>query len=132
MCRTVSCVETRVGVGVVVRRADGRVLVGRRVAEPGRPLALPGGKLNPGESVEVCAMRELAEETGLAAREARTFAAVLVSGWVVAGVVVDLVDHDAEPRVRELDKFADLAWIDLGSPPEDLFVASAVLLERLQ
>jgi len=107
-------------------------LVGRRVAEPGRPLALPGGKLNPGESVEVCAMRELAEETGLAAREARTFAAVLVSGWVVAGVVVDLVDHDAEPRVRELDKFADLAWIDLGSPPEDLFVASAVLLERLQ
>ena len=80
--------ETRVGVGVVVRRADGLVLVGRRVAEPGRPLAVPGRKLDPGESVEECA-------------------------------------------VRELDKFAELVWIDPSSPPLDLFPATAALLERL-
>ena len=131
LCRTVRWVETRVGVGVVVRRADGRVLVGRRVAEPARPLAVPGGKLDPGESVEECAARELAEETGLIVVEARTFAAVLASGWVVAGVAVDLVGDDAVPQVREPDKFGELAWIDPASPPEDLFPATAAVLEHL-
>jgi 8-oxo-dGTP pyrophosphatase MutT (NUDIX family) len=126
-------VETRVGVGVVVRSVDGRVLVGRRVAEPGRPLAIPGGKLDPRECVEACAVRELGEETGLVVNEARTFAAVFVSGWVVAGVLVDLdVTADAvAPHVREPDKFDDLTWIDPAGPPEDLFPATAALLERL-
>ena len=131
--RSVRYVETRVGVGVVVRSLDGRVLVGRRVAERGRLLAIPGGKLDPGESVEACAMRELGEETGLMVREARTFTAVFVPGWVVAGVLVDLgVAVDAiAPQVREPDKFAELAWIDPARPPEDLFPATAALLERL-
>ena len=112
---------------------DGRVLVGRRVAEPGRLLAIPGGKLDPGESVEACAVRELGEETGLVVSEARTFAAVFVSGWVVAGVLVDLdvTADDVAPQVREPDKFGELAWIDPASPPEDLFPATAAVLERL-
>lgn len=125
--------ETRVGVGVVVRSVDGRVLVGRRVAEPGRLLAIPGGKLDPGESVEACAVRELREETGLVVSEARTFAAVFVSGWVVAGVRVDLdlTADEVAPQVCEPDRFGELAWIDPENPPEDLFAATAALLERL-
>jgi 8-oxo-dGTP diphosphatase len=122
-------VQTRVGVGVVVRSVDGRVLVGRRAAERGRLLAIPGGKLDPGESVEACALRELGEETGLVASGARTFTAVFVSGWVVAGVRVDL-DVGADevaPQVREPDKFGELAWIDPADPPEDSFPASAAL-----
>ena len=107
------------------------MLVGRRVAEPGRPLAVPGGKLDPGESVEECAARELAEETGLIVGQARPLAAVLVPGWVVAGVVVDLADDDPAPQVCEPDKFAEFAWIDPSSPPDDLFPATAALLDRL-
>jgi 8-oxo-dGTP pyrophosphatase MutT (NUDIX family) len=121
--------STRFGVGVVLRRADGRVLVGRRLAEPGRPLAIPGGKPDAGETVEACGLRELEEETGIVAADAHAFASVLDLGWVVAGVLVEV--HDAEPQVLEPDKFGDFAWIDPQDPPEPLFPLSAALLARL-
>jgi 8-oxo-dGTP diphosphatase len=121
--------STRFGVGVVVRRTDGRVLVGRRLAERGRPLAIPGGKPDPGETAEACALRELEEETGIVAAEARTFASVLGLGWVVAGVLVEV--QDPEPQVLEPDKFGDFAWIDPHDPPEPLFPLTAALLGRL-
>jgi ADP-ribose pyrophosphatase YjhB (NUDIX family) len=47
---------TLFGVGAVVRSADGLVLVGRRRAEAGEPLAVPGGKPEAGETVEECAV----------------------------------------------------------------------------
>jgi uncharacterized glyoxalase superfamily protein PhnB/8-oxo-dGTP pyrophosphatase MutT (NUDIX family) len=126
--------QTRVGVGVVVRDAGGRVLVGRRLAEPGRPLAIPGGKLDPGETVEACAVRELAEETGLMLdpATARTFASVLLDGWLIAGVEGTLADAAQAPRVLEPGKFGGFAWIDPAAPPPDgLFPATAALLARL-
>jgi 8-oxo-dGTP diphosphatase len=121
--------STRAGVGIVVRRADGRVLVGRRLAEPGRPLAVPGGKLEGEETIEACAARELAEETGIQAPPGRTFTAALDRGWLVAGVLVEV--DDADPQVLEPDKFGAFAWIDPASPPEPLFPLTAALLAAM-
>ena len=57
--------ETRVGVGVLLVR-DGRVLLGERRGSHGAGTwAPPGGHLEDGETVEACARREVAEETGL-------------------------------------------------------------------
>ena len=56
----------RVGVGVVVRRQDGRILIGERQGSHGASkLALPGGHLEMNESWDDCARREVEEETGL-------------------------------------------------------------------
>jgi len=130
--------ETRVGVGVLVRSSDGLVLVARRLAEPGQPLAVPGGKPDPGETLEQSAVRELAEETGLVVdpADARVFDCVLVAddtaSWVVAGVEVSLPVRaaDVEPRELEPTRIGGFAWIDPLAPPEGLFPATAAVLER--
>ncbi|WP_404368512.1 Nudix family hydrolase [Marinobacter sp.] len=58
--------EVHVAVGVI-RRGD-RILIARRPdhADQGGLLEFPGGKVEPGETVQHALVRELAEETGLA------------------------------------------------------------------
>ncbi|NWN92424.1 Nudix family hydrolase [Marinobacter adhaerens] len=57
--------EIHVAVGVIVR--DGYVLIARRPehAHQGGLLEFPGGKVEPGETVQAALVREIAEETGL-------------------------------------------------------------------
>lgn len=48
---------------------DGKVLLVRRGRPPGKDFwSLPGGKVEPGETHEVAALREVLEETGIAAQ----------------------------------------------------------------
>ncbi|RBI85832.1 RNA pyrophosphohydrolase [Rhodosalinus halophilus] len=52
-------------VGVMLVDAGGRVFVGQRIDNPGPAWQMPQGGIDPGESVEEAALRELGEETGL-------------------------------------------------------------------
>jgi 8-oxo-dGTP diphosphatase len=77
-----------VGVLAVVMRGD-RVLVVRRAYPPMRGRwGFPGGVLELGETVAQGAMRELIEETGVAAESAGPL------------TVIDTIDRDDEGRVR--------------------------------
>lgn len=61
--------EIHVAVGVIVR--EGRVLIARRPdhVHQGGLLEFPGGKVEPGETVQRALIREIAEETGLSLSE---------------------------------------------------------------
>jgi len=53
-------------VGVMLVNAQGEVFVGQRIDNPGPAWQMPQGGIDPGESVEAAALRELGEETGIA------------------------------------------------------------------
>jgi 8-oxo-dGTP diphosphatase len=58
----------RVGSAVFLTDHHGRILLGRRAKEPNRgKWVLPGGKIQPFESIADAARREVFEETGLEA-----------------------------------------------------------------
>ena len=55
--------RVRIGVGIVIRNVDGSVLLERR--SDNDLWGLPGGRIEPGESILQTALREAKEETGL-------------------------------------------------------------------
>jgi ADP-ribose pyrophosphatase YjhB (NUDIX family) len=54
-----------VGVIALVQDEEGRVLLFKHTYRRDKPWGLPGGSLQPGESLETCLVRELREETGM-------------------------------------------------------------------
>jgi ADP-ribose pyrophosphatase YjhB (NUDIX family) len=74
----------------VVHDAAGRLLLIRRAHDPGRGLwSLPGGRVEPGESLAEAVEREVREETGLDVRAGDAVGSVHLAG---PGVVFDVVD----------------------------------------
>jgi len=96
-----------VRVAAVVER-EGRLLLVRHQKPDRAPYwVLPGGRLEPGETIPECAAREVAEETGLDAR---------FSGLLYVGEFLREGRHTVDVTVRmTVDKEAEAA---LGSDPE--------------
>lgn len=127
-------------VAVALVAKDGRVLMQRRRrdAEHGGLWEFPGGKVEPEESLESAAMREIEEELDLRiARDALvpvSFASgPLPVGAACSGIVILLYicrDWQGEPVCRDGEEIAwmapeSLARLDM--PPLDYPLASALL-----
>ncbi|MFG3344015.1 NUDIX hydrolase [Streptomyces sp. NPDC048018] len=123
--------QASLGAGVVVTDDDGRVLLG---LHPSGVWELPGGKVDPGESIEQAAVRELAEETTLVADAADvsviglsldTQASTELTRLTAATVVHA---HTGSPAVAEPDKIERWEWFAPDDLPQALFVPSAQVL----
>lgn len=114
----------------------GAVLVGPRGVLLGRhrrgTTELPGGTVEPGESLQEAVVRELAEETGLSAEP---------SDVRLLGTLVDQVDGvvritfgamvtawRGEPADQPDERVGDWRWWPLDALPPDLFECSAQIL----
>lgn len=121
----------RIGVGVCVIK-DGRVLLGKRINAHGQGTwAFPGGHLEFGETVTECAVREVAEETGMKITCIRrgpfTEDFFLDQGKHYITIVMIADWQAGEPELREPHKCEHWSWFDFDQLPEPLFPTFANL-----
>lgn len=120
------------GVGVIIVR-NGKVLLGRRRG-PRRPgdYGLPGGLLENTESLEMCARREVFEETGLK----DFFLDPVTSLRWNDGVdhYIDIIFYancsEGNPTARESDRVEGWQWFDLDELPSPLYPPTKMALQR--
>ncbi len=107
------------------------VLLIRRGEHPYKDYwALPGGFVRKGETIEMCAMREIREETGaepVSMMPVGVFSAPCRDprGWVISNAfasVMDLSDNDV--NIRGGDDAAEAEWFDVSfvQKKEDMFL----------
>lgn len=117
-----------IGVGAILHGPRG-LLLG---LHDGDTRELPGGKVDPGESLQHAVVRELAEETGCTARE---------KDVVLLGTLLDRVGDmprvtvaavvtawDGEPADQADERVGDWQWFPLDRLPDGLFIPSAQVL----
>lgn len=90
----------------------GRILVTRRQAgvHLGGSWEFPGGKRAPAETFEACALRELAEETGVTARATRALTPIPWE-YPERSVVLHPIECEWIAGEGELREVADLRWV---------------------
>ena len=115
---------------------EGRVLVTRRAA--GQKLAgfweFPGGKLEPGEDVQTCIVRELQEELGI---DSTSGEVITVSEYTYPGGAISLIAIEVSLHSRDftLTVHDDYAWraprelLEINLAPADIPIAKE-LIER--
>jgi len=111
---------------------DGRLLLGRR-ARPGRPgyglWAAPAGYLDPGESAEEAAVREIHEETGVRARVDGLVSVYSSPGHVEVAYVGTPEGRDPGRPTQEMGA---LRWFTRGELPwGELFDSCGASVRRL-
>lgn len=125
----------RMGCGAAILR-DGRLLLVKRRRNPeAHHWGLPGGKVDPFETVPAAVVREIQEEIGLSI-SAQTLLCVVdqidqAQGqhWVAPVYLVE--EWRGEPAVREPEALAAVGWFALDALPAPLTEATQQALRAL-
>lgn len=105
-------------VGAIVLDGARRLLLVRRRNDPGRGLwSVPGGRVEPGETVAAAVEREVLEETGLRVRAGAEVGRIRIDGGTVVYDVVDLACSllDAGARPVAGDDAAEVLFADAAT-----------------
>ncbi|GBQ23990.1 ADP-ribose pyrophosphatase [Gluconacetobacter sacchari DSM 12717] len=125
----------RVGCGAAILHADRLLLVLRRRNPEADHWGLPGGKLDPYETVADATIREIAEELGIAITLTRLLCVVdqidraRSTHWVAPVFLAAI--RDGAPAIQEPDALADWGWFPLTALPAPLTEATRQALAAL-
>lgn len=109
-------------VGAVVLDGGGRLLLIQRGHAPSAGLwSVPGGRVEPGETLAEAAVREVREETGLVVRPGAVVGRLTIPGDGVVYDVTDFVCTLEDPAARPV----------AGDDAADVLFADAATLDRL-
>ncbi|WIX31513.1 NUDIX domain-containing protein [Salinicola sp. JS01] len=127
--------KSRIGVGLILTRGAGEILLGYRIKAGETPCwCMPGGHVEPNETFAAAARRELHEETGIlteATIEIGAFLHQLNPDCTAITVAAHLHLQDPPtPRVTEPEVFDQWRWFPCDALPRPLFPASAALLAQ--
>jgi len=124
----------RIGVACLVIK-DGKILLGKRKNAHGEGTwATPGGHLQFGEKIAACAIRELAEETGLVAQNTQPldFVENFLEGgakhYITFFMRVEI--DDDEPQLLEPEKCEGWQWFFQEQLPSPLFETISTYLKK--
>ncbi len=118
-----------VGVGVMVLRADGKFLLGKRASESRNEIGswtFPGGRVELMERLEDACIRETKEEFGIEIKVLRLLKLINhfppneKQHWVNPIYLAKQVN--GEPKILEPGKYSDFGWFSLQDLPAPLTV----------
>lgn len=120
-------VRPKVGVGIVIRRPDGRILFVKRKGAHGEGTwSIPGGHLEWGETFEQCGMREAAEETGVLVKNVRVIGCTndmfSEEGKHYVTVFVASEWAGGEAHIAEPEKQERVEWLSPDMLPMPMFL----------
>lgn len=124
-----------VGVGVLIFNSKHEILLGKRIGSHGEfSWGPPGGHLDFGETIEICAIRETEEETGLKIQNPQFLAITndlfkkeqkhYISIFMQARYIPEQMIENKEPH-----KIEEWLWFDTNNLPSPLFLPLQQLIE---
>ena len=130
---TVVMQKPQVGVGVCIVK-NGKVLFGKRLNAHGDgSWSFPGGHLEPGESWEQCATREVAEETGIIIDSLQFITATndvfKAENKHYVTIFMQAKWASGSPQVLEPHKMVEWQWVAWNDLPQPVFLPVKNLLD---
>lgn len=123
-----------VGVAILIKNKQGQILLGQRKSKLGNlTFAPPGGKLEKGETIEDCIIRETKEETGMILSDMKFNCItndVFEDGNHFVTIYMDALKIHGFPTVMEPDKCVEWKYFNLDNLPDNLFLCFKNFIEE--
>jgi 8-oxo-dGTP diphosphatase len=129
----------RVGIGVMIQNADGKVLLGLRQGSHGEgEWSFPGGHLEFGETIFETAQREVKEETGLDTDEFELVSVgdemryIKTDNKHYLNIGVRAAYKGGEPECLEPDKCGEWQWFDMDALPQNIMEGTEIIVRNVR
>jgi ADP-ribose pyrophosphatase YjhB (NUDIX family) len=132
--------QIQVGTSAFVLNSEGKLLLQQR--DDNRHWAMPGGRLDPGETISDCAVREVFEETGLRVKIKRLIGVYSdPQQYMLAqnrhGKIVQMVNCCFECEIiggemKLSDESIDIGFFDTQNLPQPMLLNHLVRIEDAQ